>query len=345
MQGSRRQTPQLDGLARRLADDLKVEWWGYEQLADLADERQRAIVSDQILTTVDGVGTNLQEASDHSSASIALVGPNGRAMPDPERPKEVQEMCDLDREMVGFFRAAGSVLDCLAGAAIGVLRLPLSIQRADASSLGRLTELAGTAQGDSAVVWSRASEAVEGVREAAPQGWFEWTLEMRNAVVHRARQLRVWLPRATRKPGQRQLIVPTEQPAHRLVRYDPHLRRRPWLPDLAALSAKGDASENWLPEPATVTLRGIVDRLERMIEGVAKVLLDVWDDAGAGRMHLAAPGPAWPPHHGSPTWRVSAAEEFVGFEPTAEGPALTSIVMNPRDARRAEIAERLRTAQ
>ncbi len=57
-------------------------------------------------------------------------------------------MHDLDREMIGFFRAAGSLLDCLAGAAIGVLRLPFSIQRADAGALGRLVELAASAQGD-----------------------------------------------------------------------------------------------------------------------------------------------------------------------------------------------------
>ncbi len=76
-----RQTPQLDALALRLGDDLSVNWWGYQQLADLVDERQRAILSDQILTTVDAVLTNLREAGDHLSAFVALVGPNGRSMP------------------------------------------------------------------------------------------------------------------------------------------------------------------------------------------------------------------------------------------------------------------------
>jgi hypothetical protein len=343
MQGSTRKTPHLDELGRRLADDLSVESWGYEQLGDLTDERQRAIVSDQILATVDAVGTNLREASEHASAFIALVGPNGRAIPDPERPQELREMHQLDREVVGFFRAAGSLLDCLAGAVIGVLRLPLSIQRADASALGRLTELAAAAQGDGAMVWSRAGQAVEAVRVATPQGWFEWTLEMRNAVVHRARQIRVWLPRSPRTPGQPRLIVRTEHPLHRLVRFDPHLRRRPWLPDLAALAAEGEATENWLPESASVTVSGILDRLERMIEAVAEILLDVWDDAAARRVHLAAPAANWPASHGSPAWRVAAAETFVGFEPNTQAPPLTSIVMNPRDARRAQIAERLRT--
>ncbi len=172
MQGSFRLTPQLDALALRLGDDLSVEWWGYEQLADLADERQRAIVSDHILATVDAVLTNLREASDHLAAFVTLVGPNGRPMPDPARPRETQEMHDLDREMIGFFRASGSVLDCLAGASIGVLRLPFSIQRADAGALGRIAELAASAQGDTALVWREASQAIDDVRAATPQGWF-----------------------------------------------------------------------------------------------------------------------------------------------------------------------------
>lgn len=168
---------------------------------------------------------------------------------------------------------------------------------------------------------------------------------MRNAVVHRARQIRVWLPRASRRPGQPQLLVPTEQPAHRLIRYDPHLRRRPWLPDLASLSAEGEASDNWLLEPATATLPGILERLEVMVEALAEVLLEVWDEVGAGRLELAAPATAWPVDHGSSPSRVAAAERFHGFDPSAQGPSLTSIVMNPRDARRAAIAERLRTRQ
>jgi hypothetical protein len=336
-------TPHLDALAQRLAADLSVESWGYAQLADLADVQQRGIVSDQILTTGDAVETNLREAAEHAAAFISLVGPNGRRMPDPNRPRELQEMLDLDRELVGFFRAAGSLLDCLAGAAIGTLRLPLSIHRADAGALGRLARLAAAAQGDSALAWDRAAAAVEAVRGAPPEGWFEWTLEMRNAVVHRARQLRIWLPRATRRPGQPQLIVPTDQPPHRLLRYEPHLRRRPWLPDLGALGAAGRASDNWLPEPATVTLRGILDRLEQMVESVTEVLLEVWDDVGSGRLQLQTPVADWAVDHGSPAWRVAAAGAFLGFEPDTQSPPLTAMVMNPREARRMQIAERLRT--
>lgn len=339
-------TPNLNALAERLANDLSVEHFGYEQLGDLADERQRAIVCDQILITVDAVTTNLREARDHAAAFVGLVGPNGRAMPDPDHPEELQAMHDLDRELVGFFRAAGSIVDCLAGAAIGILRLPLSIQKADAGVLSRINTLAAAAAaaadgGDEASAWTRAAEAIDHVLTKAPDGWFEWMLEMRNAVVHRARQLRIWLPRSSRGQGA-QFIVRTEQPLARLLRYEPHLRHSPWMPDLGALSAEGDASDNWLAEPATSTVPAILARLELLTESVAEILLDVWEQVGAGELRLPAPVSKWPPEHASPERRVAAAQAFTGFDPDFEAPPLTAIVMNPREARRAQIAEGLR---
>ena len=335
-------TPHLDALVARLETDLRVEWWGYEQLADLAEEPQRAIVSDQILVTARAVAVNLREAADHRANVVALVGPNGRTMPDPDQPDEYQKLYDLDRELVGFFRAAGSLLDCLAAVAIGVLRLPFSIQRAEAGDLGRLVTQAQHAEEPFAAVWTRASEAVERVRTGSPDGWLEWTIEMRNAVIHRARQLQIWLPRATRQPGQPQFIVRTNQPMRRLVRYAPHLRHRPWLPDLLALASAQGAEDNWLFEPATVTLAGTLGRLHELVEGLAAALLEVWDDAAAGRVQLAAPADRWATGPTSPAWRVAAAESFLGFEWDTTAVPLDSIVMSPQDARRVQIAERLR---
>ena len=337
-----RATPRLEALTERLEANLSVNWWGYEQLGDISDEQQRAIVSDQILVTARAVAVNLREAADHQANVVALVGPNGRAMPDPARPEEYQQLYDLDRELVGFLRAAGSLLDCLAAVAIGVLRLPFSIQRADAGDLARIAAQAQHADEPFVSVWARASDAVEKVRTGSPDGWFEWTIEMRNAVIHRARQLQIWLPRATRHPGQSQFIVRTNQPVRRLVRYSPHLRRRPWLPDLLALASARGAEDNWLAEPATVTLADTLSRLRDLAEGLAAVLLEVWDDAATGRVQLAAPVDRWTIGPTSPAWRAAAAEHFLGFQPDTAMVPLDSIAMSPQDARRMQIAERLR---
>jgi hypothetical protein len=337
-----RATPRLEALTGRLEASLSVEWWGYEQLADISDEQQRAIVSDQILVTARAVAVNLREAADHQANVVSLVGPNGRAMLDPAQPEEYQQLYDLDRELVGFFRAAGSLLDCLAALAIGALRLPFSIQRADAGDLGRIAAQAQRADEPLASVWTRASEAVERVRTGSPDGWLEWTIEMRNAVIHRARQLQTWLPRASRQAGQPQFIVRSNQPVWRLVRYEPHPRRRPWLPDLLALASAQGAEDNWLAEPATVTLAGTLSRLLALVEGLAAVLLEVSDEAAAGHVQLPAPVDRWRIGPTSPAWRVAAAESFLGFELDTPTVPLDSIAMSPVDARQVQIADGLR---
>lgn len=303
---------------------------------------QRALISDQILITSRAIGVNLREAGDHEAKVAALVGPNGRAMPDPGRPDEFQQLYDLDRELVGFFRAAGSLLDCLAAVTIGVLRLPRSIQRADAGDLGRLAALAEQAQEPVASVWSRASAVVEAARAGGPDGWLEWTVEMRNAVIHRARQLQSWLPQANGRPGQPQFVVPTTVPMRRLIRYRPHLRRTPWQTDLLALASAPGADDTWLAEPATVTLAGALTGLRGLVEAFADVLLDVWRACADGTLVLSAPAEVWATEPTSPRWRVEAAAGFLGFAPDTPTVPLDSIVMHGSDARRVQIAERLR---
>jgi len=82
--------------------------------------------------------------------------------------------------------------------------------------------------------------------------------------------------------------------------------------------------------------------VDTLVEVVSEVLVDVWDQVASQTIHLPAPVAAWPPDHGSPPARVAIAEKFAGFDPGHAGLPLTAIVMNAREARRAEIAERVR---
>lgn len=331
----------VDEFALRLAGELLVDAYGFEQLADLEDRRQRAIVSDTLLASVDGLQTNLREASEHAGLLSRLLGPNGRTMPDPGRPAEQEETNDIDRELVGFFRAAGSTLDCLAAVAIIVTRIPTSVSRASGEALAGLQERAQRAEGDRRACWEQVSAAFEDGRGGNAPGWFEWTTEMRNAVVHRARQLRIWLPFPSRpRQPEEQLLVPTATPMHRLLRYELHLRRSPWLADLDALSSAEEASENWLAEPATETLKSILERMATLAEAVVGSLAEVWEQAGSGEVVLPAPADAWA--LAAVTGRARAAAEFIGFDPAYVVPPLTGIVASPREAKRAAIAEALR---
>src|SRR4051812_24683187 len=67
-------------LAGRLQADISAEAWGYRQLDDLDDERQRATVSDQIHNAAQGLAENLVEARLHERDVRELVGPNGMPM-------------------------------------------------------------------------------------------------------------------------------------------------------------------------------------------------------------------------------------------------------------------------
>ncbi len=250
-------------------------------------------------------------------------------------------MGDIDRELVGFFRAAGSVLDCLAAVSIVVLRLPVSIKRASGDSLVDLARRASQAEDPEKVCWERTAQAFETQRHANPAGWFDWTLEMRNAVVHRARQLRTWLPRpSTVVPAEQRLRVATGTPQHRLMRDELHLRRSPWLADLDALSSAIAAADNWLPEPAPRTVLGILERELALTEAVVATLASTWDEVACGTVELSSPADSWAPRDLSD--RAKEASHFKGFDPGYEVPPLTSIVMHPREATRAQIAEGLR---
>ena len=66
-----------------------------------------------------------------------------------------------------------------------------------------------------------------------------------------------------------------------------------------------------------------------------------WTAIADGDYVLPVPTDAWLLDDPRPAWRVEAAGQFEGFSASTV-PPVTTIVMNPRDAKRAELAEVLR---
>jgi hypothetical protein len=328
---------EASALARRLNTDISADAWGYRQFDDLADELQRAVVSDQLRSAAQGLAENLVEARLHERAVRELVGPNGVPMAGQNASLNDHLLNDnLELNVVGFFRAFGSALDCLAAVLIGVLRVPMSLQYAD---MGRLSRFDPQAPGRDAPdpledtqrhAWAELADLLRAERERDPSGWYVWGLETRNALLHRGRGLKAFLPRPI---SGRLMVVSNESPAA-LYRYDYYLRRRPWLPGIVQLARANGPGGVWLHEPAQDTLAGLFERLNEMVEQLAAWALARWDDQEQAR-NLVAPERAWKPVR-------EVESEFGGFgEPTAPT-SFTALVVNTQDTEQLGLAEKLR---
>jgi hypothetical protein len=103
----------------------------------------------------------------------------------------------MDMEITGCVRALGSALDCLAAVAVGVLRMPFSIQRASFVDLTKAipAKTLAAATPKQQQLWTAIAQLCETHRRKPPAGWLDWLSGMRNLNVHRARQVHILLQR------------------------------------------------------------------------------------------------------------------------------------------------------
>ena len=328
----------------RLVADFDEMAWGYAQLSDIDDYEIQAVVSDQVLATTWSVGTNLIEASLHKSQAARIAAPGlGFARPESWNDDRLEDIT-YEMHVGGFFRAFGSVLDCLAAVVIGIERLPRSIQKAASRNLHELGEIANVAErrdgpSDQLACWRRLDGLIDGVVGGSPfPGWLEWADEMRNALVHRGRHIDVQLPRSQDRP----LVVLAERPdelAAAITLLDHHFHSRPWLPEMVHLADTDTERAAWFEETASVTLEGLFAELNDLVERVCQELLRVWAAVADGDLALPAPPRA------AQTWSPPADLEltFRGFQTQNLVPVTaTNIRVNPATARRIALVERLR---
>lgn len=310
-------------LTRRLEEDFRIDHWGYAQLADVGDVRRRAILSDYILASAESVVTNLQEARTAELDYGALTA-EGIRYADGVRLDDTRQ----DMLIASFFRAFGSTLDCLAGTAIGVLRVPRAIVRASMRRDLFALDAASATTADARAAWGAFRALLDALRKGPPDSWMDWALLYRNALLHRPRQINMMLPRV---PATSLILPPWR--AHELLRYDLYLRRRPWLPELEHLATHDRPVEDlFLREPAAQTLRGLMELLNEASERIAEHIRGVWERVAAGELGLA-----------SPPWQLEAEPdiEFAGFAPSdaATGDIIRG---HTQTATRIALAERVR---
>ena len=340
------QAPALKELAIFLMESYSADGWGIAQFSTIADTEQRAVASDLLVSAVEGVQANLRDLALCEVDLLGLVGPNGRTMPGPDTTiDELIEMKRIHRTITDFARAFGSTLDCLAAIVIATLGLPRSIQAASAASLLTMPELLANAPAAQLEMRECVLACFAEHSEGEAPGWLAWVLELRDAVVHRGLLTNTWLTRPARSGARSgaKVAVRTSSPIQYLIRMEPHLRGKPWQPDMFSLSGRGTAEDAlvWLPEPATRTVTEVKQRAVALVEAMAAIS----HEALVGdRAEWILPEASWRLERVTGKPRTERAAEFRGFDQEYPLPPPAEIRVHPRSAPRLVLAEQLRIA-
>ncbi len=329
----------LKALCERLINDLDPDRWGFAQFNDLIDVEQRAVVSDQIVTSAWTLRTTLIEARLHL-ADASELSASGLTLPRVGNwDEDFRHQVRVEMHLGGVFRALGSALDCLAATAVGVTRAPASIQKASYRDFTSLADWAlnrNLGTDEQRAVWLRVFQTAEASDDGRFPGWIEWLLEMRNALVHRGRHMSMLIPRSQ----PRDIVLVSDNPmalSPHIVKSDFHFHAKPWLPEMEHLADSKSAYENWLDETALVTVSGLIDLVCELVEKTSAVLLAVWHEVEDGTLVLTSP---------SAKWRLlqpsTAAARFHGFATAYRTMNLSEMVVSPSTARRLYLAEQLR---
>jgi hypothetical protein len=335
------------GAIRELSETLNQEFLesssGFAQFADIPDEIDRAIASDQIAQSARAIAENLLEAQLHYEALKKLFGDDGLSYPSGADPQEyARQGAEIDLHITGFVRALGSSLDCLAAVTTGVLRIPESIHRAGLPTLeGRLRDrILGKGKSgspDHEQSWQEFYDLIQQHAASPPTGWFEWLGGMRNLNVHRARLTRVMLGRG-KEDDHPVIVVFSSEPIDltKGAKFDMHLRKRPHLPDMQDFITAPKAEDLFLNETTETTLFAVLHLTDAFLEEAASFLLTWWRRIEGQVKDFPAPTGKWglEPDNATP---------FDGIAPGSKNmDAYESLRGHPELTKRLGLAERLR---
>jgi hypothetical protein len=327
----------LTQLDDALAEAFDREQHGFSWYASIQDPKVQVVRSNQLISLVDAADSHLDALGDAAQQLREVVGPNGLTMPAVDDADERAKHVRVSVEITDGLRAAGSLLDVLGGMSVLLLGLPVAPTYADSRHLLRTGPAPAGAPEAQAQAIERADEVVAGAVQAGPPGWIEWTVESRNAMVHRGRAISSWLPVPAPVDRGRIVVVADTEP-HRLMRYFPHLRRMPDLSDAETVLRGVEYRDMFLNEPAQDTLDGLREQAAALTAAVVDEFRD-----GLGNLGDFA----WPAEWGlaERTSRAGEADAFNGFDPARPAPATDAIFLNPRTAERLFAAEEIRLAE
>jgi hypothetical protein len=328
----------LARLEAALVDAFDPGIYGLPWYVSIEDRVVRAVRSNQAIGLVDAAVSHVGALGESARQVRDLVGHNGRTMP---LPNEVEARAELERihvEITDALRAAGSLLDVLGGLTVLFLGLPVSPPFAESRHLLSCRPEPEAPSEEQRLAVLRFREAVDAAVRVGPTGWVAWTLESRNAMVHRGRAIAMWLPMPTRAE-RHPIFVVTDMDRVRVLRQFPYLRRQPDLSDAESALSGRKLDDTLLREPAQDTLDGLRNHMSALTAAVVAALLELIADLATF---------VWPTERWAIAERSSRAllaDEFSGFGDDPAPISLDAIVLNSREAKRLSVMEQLRREQ
>jgi len=326
-----------DEVVRDLDPDVYgIGWW---EPYDLGITR-RILLSDHLVIAVPAVVQNLIEAhihlvefqhwkAEHQKVHryaiwfaparffgvVPMRGPRRESL----RPHD--ELPDLTEElhMVGFFRAIGSLLDCLAQVVIIVAGLEVAVRKAGWGDLSRHLEPANLARRPNGADAVRLLDPLGKVDASGPAGWLAWSLDMRNMLVHRPRRMTFSVARRERGTGPADVVL--------------HLPRDPGASEVEVMRDSGGPHGAVLGEDAETTMNAIFASSASLARALGPELVAVWNRRRSNLGWVEQPRSQWP---------STVREASTGYEgATGQPPDFTGMsgaVLAERNARRYDAA-------
>ncbi|MFG2925563.1 hypothetical protein ACGFYA_29170 [Streptomyces sp. NPDC048305] len=318
----------LLALQEQFQCDLSMEWGGFEWWQDYQlTAGRRILISDYLMSLPFSVETNLVEAVMHARQTKQLRYADGAQWRQRIRlrtgkppwggrtERDEDRGVEIGAHIAGFFRCVGSVVDNLAGLVVGVAGLRTPITRAD---VGRLRFEKQTPSGLCPEGPGREEQlklvlAMKNATATGPNGWWQWTDDMRNTLVHRARRVE---PNMYDEKADPVMVRP--------------LPRHPKQTDAEARARAGRPLGEFLDEDADVTIAGILDAVIEMARATAVAAVATWDERRRDPQLILQPAEQWP------TMKQGLEVPFAGCNPTELPPQRrgTILAMNPNRTRR-----------
>lgn len=319
--------------ARRLAETIYsdldeavfgVGWWHPQ-----VETTRSIVIADHLYLSTDALALCLVEARLHQMElegtwdeedrrwrQHLLAGGDARKFPPPVDATDELPFLFDKLHLAGVFRAVAHALDCLAAVVIAIGDLPLDMKRASWTPV--LKSLTDQETPFAAAV-------IDAVQRSGPEAWIEWTLEMRNMLVHRPRVMSFGSIGVI--GGDLLVRIPPQERVH----VTQLLPRTPTGSAAEGFAAAGTFGPTLLTEDASVTVERLIRSTTLLIEDVAGLAQAEWlRRRTVGEVQLRT----------ARQWPVvgTTIHTFAGFAPGSVRPTPDAMMTNSRMSHRLRAA-------